>query len=791
MALSEINKHSFDSRIKFRDEGHKYWIDDDDKDLVSSTTFIHTFFDHFDEDDCVKKILNSKKYKDPTYEYYNMSAEEIKNKWKNAAKLGTEMHKDIEDFYNGIDIKNDTDEFKQFLQFYEDHKNLKIYRTEWLIFSDILRITGSIDATFINEDGTLTLGDWKRSKDIKDESFGGKTGKFPLTHVPDCNYYQYSLQLNLYRTILEKFYNQKIKEMFLVVLHPKNKNEYKKIMVNKMDKEIQMMLDSRKQDLLKKGYSKDKLDKLQLDYSLKDDDTGDIIEEEIKPIKSFLRNKSVKKEDIVKEKPKSFLRNKSVKKEDIVDEKPKSFLRNNTVKKEDIVDEKPKSFLRNNTVKKEDIGEEKSESKKNIKLDKLTYDALSNKQKQAYTLIKNGLNIFLTGRGGSGKTSIISLFYKEFKNIKNIGITSTTGTSAILIGGSTLHSYLGIGLGTGDVEVLYMNIKNRAIILNRWIDLDVLIIDEISMLSPHLFDKLEHLARIIRKNDLPFGDIQLILTGDFLQLPCINSSKFCFQAKSWSNCIKKIVYLNENFRQDDPDFQKCLEEVRVGELSHESIQLLKSREHIKLQNDLGILPTKIYALNRDVDTENKIEIDKLFKKNTDLEFYEYQMSYEIISKKGYKGNIEEKIIKNCNAPAVLELCVGAQVMLLWNMDLEAKLANGSRGVVIKFIDDLPVVRFLTGEERIIDNHTWKIQENGVDLVSITQIPLKIAYAVSVHKIQGITVDYAIVDMDGIFEDGMAYVALSRVTSKEGLSIKNFRLGNIFANEKAVEFYKNL
>ena len=683
MLLSNINKHPFDSRIRFRDEGHKYWIDDDDKDLISSTTFIHTFFEHFDEDGCVKKILNSSKYKDPTYEYYNMSKKEIKQKWKDASRLGTEMHKDIEDFYNGINIKNDTDEFKQFLDFYNDHKHLKIYRTEWLIFSDILKITGSIDATFINEDGTLTLGDWKRSKDIKDESFGGKTGKFPLTHIPDCNYYQYSLQLNLYRTILEKFYNQKIKEMFLVVLHPKNKNEYKKIMVNKMDKEIQMMLDNRKQELLKKGYSKNKLDKVQLNYTLKDADVDVVVEEDIKPIKSFLRNKTIKKE-----------------------EEHKSDL--NFIKEEEKV-------------------------KKNIKLDKLTYDSLSNKQKQAYNLIKNGYSIFLTGAGGCGKTSIIKLFYTEFKNRKNIGITSTTGTSSILIGGSTIHSYLGIGLGTSDVETIYMNIKNRSIILNRWIDLDVLIIDEISMLSPHLFDKLEHLARVIRKNDLPFGGIQLIITGDFLQLPCVNSSKFCFQSKSWGNCIKNIVYLNENFRQDDPKFQKCLGEVRIGELSKDSIQILKSRENIKLENELGILPTKIYALNRDVDTENQIEINKLFKKNNDLEFYEYQMSYEIIAKKGFKGNVEEKIIKNCSAPAVLELCVGAQVMLLWNMDLEAKLANGSRGVVIKFIDDLPLVRFLTGEERIIDNHTWKIQENGVDIVSITQIPLKIAYAISIHK----------------------------------------------------------
>jgi ATP-dependent DNA helicase PIF1 len=358
-----------------------------------------------------------------------------------------------------------------------------------------------------------------------------------------------------------------------------------------------------------------------------------------------------------------------------------------------------------------------------------------------------------------------------------------------LIGGTTLHSYLGIGLGTGDVEFLYMKIKNRPIILKRWLDLDILIIDEISMLSPDLFDKLEALARVIRKNDLPFGDIQLILTGDFLQLPCINSKKFCFEAKSWEKCITKVAYLTENFRQGDEDFQKCLSEVRIGQLSPESINLLKSRKGVKLSNELGILPTKIYALNRDVDEENNNEIQKLFSKDSNLEFFEYNMEYKIL-KKGLKDP-EEVARKGCNAPATLELCKGAQVMLLYNIDLEAKLANGSRGVVVDFVDDLPVVRFLTGEERIIDYHTWKIQEQGVDVLHLEQIPLKIAFAISIHKGQGITVDYAEIDMEGIFEDGMAYVALSRVTSLNGLSIKNFRLGNIFANEKAVQFYKDL
>ena len=424
-----------------------------------------------------------------------------------------------------------------------------------------------------------------------------------------------------------------------------------------------------------------------------------------------------------------------------------------------------------------------------IKFEDLSTNNLSITQKKAYKLIEQGRNVLLTGVAGSGKSAVINMYRKQYKSRKNIGLTSTTGTSAILIGGSTLHSYLGIGLGTGDVEFLYMNIKNKAYILKRWLDLDVLIIDEISLMSPVLFDKLEHLARIVRKNDFPFGGIQLILTGDFLQLPCINSDKFCFESKSWDNCIKNVIYLQDIFRQDDLQFKNCLNEVRMGELSQESIDLLRSRENAVLKNDYGILPTKIYALNKNVDAENEKEMHNLFLKNTELEFYEYDMTYDVL-KKGIR-NPEEKIQKGCTAQAHLELCEGAQVILLYNMDLDAKLANGSRGVVVKFIDDLPLVRFLTGEERIIDYYTWRIQENGVDVISIKQIPLKIGYAISIHKSQGMTVDYAEVDMEGIFEDGMAYVALSRVSSKEGLSIKNFRTGSIFANHKAVEFYKKL
>jgi len=213
--LSEINKHPFDNRIRFREEGHIYWIDDDNTDLISATTFIHKFFNEFDTEKIINNIINSKKYKtDKTYKYYNISKEDILKQWDDnrnqASEAGTLMHADIEYYYNCLEVNNESDEFKQFLEFYKDHSHLKMFRTEWMIFSDLLKITGSIDAVFINEDGTLSLGDWKRSKEISFDSFDGQTyGKFPFENLPDCNFYHYSLQLNLYRIILEKFYGKK------------------------------------------------------------------------------------------------------------------------------------------------------------------------------------------------------------------------------------------------------------------------------------------------------------------------------------------------------------------------------------------------------------------------------------------------------------------------------------------------------------------------------------------------------------------------------------------------------
>lgn len=852
--LSIKNKHPSDERVKFREKGHIYWIDGSNKDLISCTTFIHGFFEDFNTDQTIKNILKSDKYKnDPDYKYYEMSYLDIKNQWlengRVASEAGTLMHADIEHFYNDLEVENDSSEFNQFLQFYEDHSDLEIYRTEWMIFSDILKITGSVDAIFKNSDGTLSIGDWKRSKEISMNSFGDKRGKFPFEHLPDCNYYHYSLQLNLYRIILETFYRQKVKDMFLVICHPDNKDDkYIKIPVKLMEKEAYHLLDFRKQQLLKIGYSEDSFKGLNIIHKLpmqkeicfeSDNEENEIIRPLLtkkKPVESLLqKNVEPTFENTLENKGKRW----KVEDDNLLVESAKngedlnklSYIFKRTANSVKIrlmqnilkISEKDnlslenacKDFKQINLDELKEFKEESDEKNKVKELEKIvkklekkrtptpvpqkkeiiplsdfSINLLSTKQASAYNLIVNGRNVFLTGEAGCGKSAIIKLFHKEYMFYKNIAMTSTTGTSALLINGTTLHSYLGIGLGNASVDVLYLNIVKKPYFSKRWRELDVLIIDEISMLSPELFDKLEQLARSLRKNSKPFGGIQLILTGDFLQLPNVsNPDSFCFEANSWSKCINNVIYLTEIFRQNDSVFQKVLSEVRLGKLSDESISILESRIDAKLENEYGIIPTKIYALNVDVDNENQKSIDELAEKNPDLEFFEYNRTHKLL-KKGLKF-VEEKLRKTCMAPEVLQLCVGAQVMLIYNLDLEIGLANGSRGVVIGFDSDIPVVKFLNGVTRAIDHNEWIIEENGEKILSICQIPLKVAYACSVHKIQGITLDYVEIDLQDIFEAGQAYVALSRVKTLVGLSLKNFNVESIFSNKKARKFYENL
>ena len=246
--------------------------------------------------------------------------------------------------------------------------------------------------------------------------------------------------------------------------------------------------------------------------------------------------------------------------------------------------------------------------------------------------------------------------------------------------------------------------------------------------------------------------------------------------------------MSENLRQSDPAWQKCLSEARMGELSAESRKLLKSCARRKFKSSLDIRPTQLLPLNADVEEINQSCLEDCCQNNGN-EVLVFPMEIELYDKK-LKFKLD-KFKKDCPAMENLNLVEGCQVMLLWNLDLDQGLVNGSRGVVVRFVNDLPLVRFLDGQTRLIDYHIWELEEDDKKIASIEQIPLKLAYAISIHKSQGCSLDYVVTDIGDVFEYGQAYVALSRVRTSKGLYIKNLKFNKIRANPTARDYYNQL
>lgn len=250
--LTRQNAHERDQHITFDEGPHVYTIDGDSG-FTSVTTWIHSHFSKFNVDEVLDKIFKSNKISNPDYKYYNMTREEIKDLWSknDAAEKGTKLHYDIECYYNDLEVENNSEEYQWFLKFVNDYKYLKPYRTEWIVFYEELRLAGSIDMVFQDENNDLWIYDWKRTKELSPEAFGNK---FALTecisHLPDCNFWQYSLQLNIYRGILEEKYNKKIKGMCLVRLHPDNPYKtYERIVVPFLNTEVQELFQYRRDTL--------------------------------------------------------------------------------------------------------------------------------------------------------------------------------------------------------------------------------------------------------------------------------------------------------------------------------------------------------------------------------------------------------------------------------------------------------------------------------------------------------------------------------------------------------------
>ena len=422
---------------------------------------------------------------------------------------------------------------------------------------------------------------------------------------------------------------------------------------------------------------------------------------------------------------------------------------------------------------------------------------LTEKQKEAFQYMKKGHSVFLTGPGGSGKSFLLKYFIewfkKEIENDKNqIFVTSTTGLSALLIDGMTIHRYSGIGTGKSEVDELFKKIYKIPHIRKRWLSTAVLIIDEISMMDAGLFDKLEILAKKIRKNNNIFGGIQIILSGDFLQLPPVGSTNFCFESFCWDDVVSRTFYFDKILRQSDSGLQDILNNIRVGIVNEEVRSVLDSCIDRDLTNEAGIVPTLLFSKKDMVSKYNEDELNKLLKNGNESHIYnaayEYSKNIQIDQHSFFRDLINNSFqIGDC-----LCLCIDAQVMLTVNMP-EFGLANGSRGIVIKFsgVNFNPVVRFLNGIVLEIQRKEYLLEENKSSCKKI-QIPLIHSWAITIHKAQGMSLEYVKTDIgNSIFEYGQAYVVLSRIKDINGLSLINIDYSKIFAHPKILEYYKRL
>lgn len=423
---------------------------------------------------------------------------------------------------------------------------------------------------------------------------------------------------------------------------------------------------------------------------------------------------------------------------------------------------------------------------------------LNNKQEQALTSMKNGKNIFLTGPGGSGKSHVINLFVKYFKNEKEndenkIYVTSSTGLSSLLINGITIHQYSGIGTGDKDVEYYIKNIKKKKVVRERWKNTRVLIIDEISMINNELFKKLDIIGQNIRNDRNPFGGIQIILSGDFLQLPPVKSNNFCFETFTWDITIEEKIYLDKIIRQDNIEFQNVLNKIRVGKVDDEVKNMLNQCLNRKLDNNDGIIPTLLFSKKDMVKEYNDENLNKLINKNLENETNEYYSEYIFNSKveESVKDEYKTLINKQYNIEDKIILTKFSQVMLNIN-NMDEGLSNGSRGIIIGFSDNKnPIVNFLNGKILEIKKKEYKLEDNK-DYVIKKQIPLIHAWAITIHKAQGMSLEYIKTDIGNtIFEYGQAYVVLSRIKNLEGLSLINIDYSKIKANPKVIKFYESL
>lgn len=454
---------------------------------------------------------------------------------------------------------------------------------------------------------------------------------------------------------------------------------------------------------------------------------------------------------------------------------------------------------------------------------------MSLEQKIAFEKYKSGQNVFITGPGGTGKSALIREIYKYANQREhNIQVCALTGCAAVMLDckAKTIHSWAGIGLANGDVERIVDRVEKNFFKKKDWRKTRTLIVDEVSMMSKRLFDILDIVGKTVRNcYSRPFGGIQLIFCGDFYQLPPVgintedpDNSRFCFESENWFGTFPKEnhIQLKQIFRQNDPVYCQILNQVREGRITRRTDEILRSRVGVVLPDvsedgTPQTKPTILYATRSRVDDINRLEMEKLTILDPSSETYSYKLKYETdlpltdkerhlrASQSAERISAELFTLKNsllCDD--VVNLKVGAQVMCVINMEESlttsaTPICNGSQGIIIRMtstVPALPVVRFNNGLEMTINYHTW-VSEN-IPGIGVSQIPLILSWAITIHKSQGATLERCIIDIgDGVFEAGQSYVALSRIKSLEGMSILSYDVSKILVNKRVKKFYESL
>jgi len=398
-------------------------------------------------------------------------------------------------------------------------------------------------------------------------------------------------------------------------------------------------------------------------------------------------------------------------------------------------------------------------------------------QETALSILKTGANVFLTGEPGSGKTFVINQYISWLSAAGlNVAVTASTGIAATHIGGLTIHSWSGIGARDGLTAMDLDQITSKEKLVKRIKKTHVLIIDEISMIDGKILDMVNIICRKIRDSDEPFGGLQVVCVGDFFQLPPISRmgdmTRYAFESRAWDDIRPLICYITEQYRHLDELLHSLLNSIRKGEIEEDHYNLLNEQTTIDFED---IEPTRLYTHNADVDAVNN-------KKLSEITGASRSFKMQTRGSKAY----HESLIRNCLSPSVLQLKENAMVMCTKN-NFEAGYANGTLARVVGFDNygGFPIIETSDKRRITIEPVSWELAEDGKVRASIEQVPLRLAWAITVHKSQGMSLDAAEVDLSKSFVYGQGYVALSRVRSLAGLKVLGMNANALMVDPKII------